>query len=344
MKYRHHTMLVCSAALAAALCCGCQDTIGPETVEESRETEFTFRLTKAGDDNATVSAYLFNAAQAKALNQGTEGRYFVSGTALVPGSIPGTRDSSYGLRATNGSYTLSLASPATPLSQIGTSAYYGIHYSREMAEPLFFSSPESVSLSGIYLDGEYEHQVATLMERRSKIKVTVKCGDKVPSVILHSVTLTSLFDSGWYLPQTGEFYHSGDTDSFVDLATDILPVTILPGESVTSSEEVWVISQDYSSLDEYGQPLYVLPHILVKLGETGDVQADIPLNDDFPAQCTLHYTININSVTAAVILSVLPWDGVSVDGDIDEQPTVEETIIKEEWYPVSIPVNEGTIE
>ncbi len=340
---------------------GCNGPLPDPNPDASDEgVEFVFAKSSlasiAIEDSVTVSAHLFSTQDTLNLQQGQFGQYFSLRDTLVPGNVLGgsfARQQSYGLRGVSGlSYVIAFVSPATQLSPIGSTGRYGIPYRREMSSRLYFSGLKTISLVGLGYQSangrsiKYSYAVGELKEAHSKIRLTISCDQTLDSVSLRSVSVRNLLASGWYLPQTGRFYHDPSLEVYEsDTIPDFNSVVIRRGGSLTSAvtSDIYAMSQDYSSVDANMQPSNPVPRLVLTMaGSNGeDLSVMVPLNDNFPSQSIMHYRINIKSRWVLVRLTVLPWDAVPSDGDVDDQPTDGLIMEKDSWIPIS---DEGVIQ
>jgi len=256
----------------------------------------------------------------------------VDATGAYDGSVADPEATIYGLQARNGTYFMSISSPAVAMKPHPTKKeIYGFRYYRERTpgeKPLCISDSIRAVISGLSTNGSWLYVVndtIRLKERRSRLKLSVSCGGDITSAIVKSVKLVNVLDSGYYLPSTMEFDYESSYLKDV-MVKDYSPYITLykedkgPGhrKADTCDVQPFVLSMDYSKVDQNKKPVHPLPEIDVVLGEEGDKTAKIPLAFNFLPENIYVCNVVVNSSYVTLHLSVLNWDnGGDVRGSTD---------------------------
>ena len=103
-----------------------------------------------------------------------------------------------GLRAIDGPYKMHIVYPAIGMSPIeGHSGINGYLFNRKLSQgeiPVYISDTLKVNVSGVYVidensDSQYIYDASNLdlKQQRSKINITFKCGESIPSTTLQYI-------------------------------------------------------------------------------------------------------------------------------------------------------------
>lgn len=332
--------------LSALSCCRLlDDSMEPRTVNLRDVNIPTLTKTNEGEEytDMTFRFCLFNATSYNF--SGFEGTYCLPNPMkdprwLTPCKVDGNTgeyDSAdpdpeatiHGLQARNGTYYMAIASPAVSM-QSPKKDIYGFYYDRERVpgeKPLCISDSIKVVVSGTSMDGSnlyFVNDTIRLKERRSRIKLSVSCGDDIESAIVKELRLSNILSKGYYLPMDEAFEYE---DSYLCETTveTFSPAIILYKEDDSESGrakhhqctvEPWVLSMDYSKVDEYSRPVFPLPEIVVAIGEDDGMTVRIPIAYNLLPESIYRCHITINSCFVEVRLSVLEWEGPNdVSGD-----------------------------
>lgn len=353
LRYRMFAMWIdriWTLILPLALLCSCGREGMPEEVEDTAVELSVTRSGGASDGEHSYRVLLFDRLTGQ--YSGRSGTYYydfgesswdgVRSGVLVPcavdaaGGRVGGRDAAHGLYAPAGSYGMVIVSPAVDVGRVSPSRY-GFRYSRMPeadAEPLRIADIAGVSIKGrgelhgaVVRDTLHVDDSKVLRERRSKLGFVFRCGEDVGEVVLSEVSLRNVIDTAFWYPAGGCFI--GETiGSKVLMSGDMVcrngdaPLNLPLGSNAESDGRyMYVLSQDYSATDAYGEPLYPLPELHIEFG--GEVVMDIPIGYDFQPHYRYVYTVTVNSLYVHLSLSVASWDIDEDTGGIDAPPLVE---------------------
>jgi len=261
-------------------------------------------------------------------NPAKDGRWLtpckvVDATGAYDDSVSDPEATIYGLQARNGTYYMAITSPAVAM-QSPRKDIYGFYYDRERPfgeKPLCISDSIRAVISGLSTDGSWLYVVDSairLKERRSRLKLSISCGDDVESAIVKEIRLANVLSKGYYLPSSMEFdYESSYLEDSVIVAEYNPALTLYKEENPgaghrktdTCSIRPCVLSMDYSRTDQHKNPVHPLPEIVVALGEDGGMVVRIPIAYDMIPENVYSCHITINSCYVRLTMSVLDWDG-----------------------------------
>lgn len=345
-------------ALSAAGCS--RDNDDTAAVFDDPDTTVVLSVTRSGTDEQREHTYrvlLFDMTSGS--YSGKSGSYYYDFSAapddtnksgvLIPcrvdgqGNRIGDRDASAGLYASAGTYAMVIVSPAESIDEVSAMGNeYGFRYARVPAadqEPLRIGDSLSVTIRGrgellsnggnvvrdtVHID---DRGGKLLRERRAKLEFRFRCGEDIESSVLSEITLRNLIDEAFWEPVGGHFFSetfaekglfSGDLSLVRGQEPVVLPAA---ADAEADGRYIYLLAQDYSSTDDYGEPLYTLPELHVEFNT--EAVLDIPLGYDFRPQYTYTYTITVNSVYVHLALTVAPWDTVPSSGNIDTPPMID---------------------
>jgi len=364
MKSTKNTYVIIAAVLAAALflpaACKVEVPTVPEEEEASPVTLSDLKLsfeTKDGSGgggsykDTTFRVCLFNTSTYYYTglygtyclpNPAKDSRWLtpckvVDATGAYDDSVTDPEATIYGLQARNGTYFMSIASPAVEMQSPKTSIY-GYHYSRERTpgqKVLCVSDSIRAVISGISTNGSWLYVVndsIRLKERRSKFKLSVSCGDDIDLTAVKSVRLYNLISEGYYLPSSMEFeYGSSGRDSVI--VNDWSPaITLNKGDTVKCEAQPYILSMDYSKLDQNKKPVHPLPEIVLAIGGDGGTVVKIPIAYDMLPEKIYKCHITINSCYVILTMSALAWnDPITVSGSNDSYSQQSFTVTVNLW-------------
>jgi len=253
----------------------------------------------------------------------------VDATGAYDSSAADPEATIHGLQARNGTYYMSISSPAVAM-QSPRKDIYGFYYDRERPpgeKPLCISDSIRAVVSGLNTDGRWLYVVdrsIRLKERRSKLKLSISCGDDIESAIVKEIRLSNVLTKGYYLPSSMEFDYESSCLGEVSVAEHTPALTLYreenPGAGHHKTDscgvQPYVLSIDYSRTDQHKKPVHPLPEIVVALGEDGGMVVRIPIAYDMLPENVYSCHITINSCYVRLTMSVLDWDSrYTVNGD-----------------------------
>ena len=259
-------------------------------------------------------------------------------------------DDAFGLRATYGSYGLTLVSPAvypqrydshdaaalTPGKE--TVEQWGYHHLRSRTQAnaagetvVRIASPHAVSVTGNYLNasadpsGRPVYDVpdeVVLRERRATMDIFLRCGDDLASATVRSLSLQNIYEEGWY---------SLAVDSFIDLRLGTEPQVLIAegsprtfmhgAEAERVAENVCFLPLQYNKADQYNtdQYVYALPELVFDLN--GVLTYTLRMPFEFKASTHYTLTVTLNSAFVRFDLTANPWEdggthAITPDGGI----------------------------
>lgn len=229
----------------------------------------------------------------------------------------------YGLQARNGTYYMAIASPAVAMQNTTKADIYGFHYYRERQageKVLCISDSIKVTISGLNINNAwiyYVNDTIRLKERRSKLKVSVSCGDDISSAMIKKIGLSNIVNEGWYRPIDYDFEYLPTNIGSTDIQEWATALTLYQTEdteaghekTVECTSQPYLLSMDYSKTDAYSNPVYALPSIDLYLGASGETEVKVPIAYNLLPEYTYSCHITINSCYVQVTLSVLDWEG-----------------------------------
>ena len=303
--------------------------------------------TKGVGDNSTYIFYLIG-------NQNGN-RYFgtyvdaVQNEPLMPGYIDAqngpTYDSSKGLRAVNGNYSLFAASPAQEMVETSSgSGLFGYSYTRN-DEGVYVSEPVNVILGGVYLSGDkgaeyiYDASAQVLRQPRSRLKLKFACGSDIEQAILQAINLKNFISEGIYIPYQKRFHYENDA---VEATAQLYPKTqtqeflqVTQGNTVDLDVQEFILSMNYGETDSEGNTKYPMPSLEIITGASTQesVTFNAVLGWDFKPQHTYEFTIKINSIYVNMTVKISSWDSATVGSDIEDTQT----------WQVTFPFKDGTV-
>ncbi len=336
------------------------------------QTAYTYRVLLFGATNGNYTrlegTYYYDFGASDAMTTRIVAPWQVNATT----GAPLQSDLSAGLYAPAGTYSMVIVSPAVAIEHVSTIRdKWGFAYSRRPdadAQPLSVSDTIPISLQGrgeliagtnnvvrdtVYLDNRPNINEKALRERRSQINFIFRCGQDIESTTLSNISLRKVIRSAWFDPVSGTFFSGNEEGS--DLTEELLlsaeTLTLVRGgEAVplpapTAGEDetgsyLYLLSQNYAAVNDYGEPLHTLPELHVELNEA---ELNIPLGFNFLPLHRYTYTVTVNSLYFHITLSVTPWDAVDVGGDLSDPPTITVgTFPIDGWN--TLPPQSGTIE
>jgi len=328
----------------------------------AEEDCITFKMrTKAGSPSSTTYRALLHYNTINTTdtipypylgNSGTYREYVIGDTTwLTPCSVNSTTGGWLsdghigGLRATRGTYKLSFVSPAkAPVNYYtkpnGTK-FWGYHLLRSDVENFYISSPVTMDLRGNHIGGKQVFDVSDttiLRERRAKIKLIMKCGDKLNSAEIYKVGWTDLYTEAWFnigRDSLERFTVQPSTDTiFCFNSTTPLVLSHSPGpESYVVADGFYIFALDYSKEDQEHKKAYsAIPKL--HLMTVGSKVLTIEVAQAFLPQYEYTFNVSINTAFIQVDVSASPWeDGGSHDVAISDEDAFITSII---WtYPGS---------
>ena len=336
--------------LAVTACTSVLDGAGDDVSDAS--ADYVNIRTKGTNSRRTYIFYLLGNKNTATKNLEYYGTYLDSaqGDPLIPVQVDeygvATSDqpaSSYGLRASNGGYSLFIASPAVEMSEIA--GLKGYHYTRN-DEGVYISDPVSVSVGGVYLsDSEgteyiYDASSQVLRQPRSRLQLCFGCGEGV-DVTLVSISLKNFISEGYYIPIEKRFHF---TEEKISQEQQLYPPEggnprfFTGGEVENLNVDEYILSMNYGEKDAEGKVKFPMPSlkILIKSGATSAdvVELTAALGWDFKPQNAYEFTVIINSAYVSVQVKAFPWNPVE-----NSSSTVDET----ETWKIEFPLTERSV-
>ena len=291
--------------------------------------------------------------------------------------------SEYGLRAGRyHDYYLFINSPATPYvkyaettkinpvtTQEYTMEYWGLPYSRggDAKDHPAVSPAINVTTAGVNLQNSYLYNVpeeAKLVEYRSRIAFSVRCGDAISHANFKRLRISGLRSNAVFRPFTKDFYFSdlpanieapvlvyeSPEDKGIRLDRGGTEGSYTEGESRsltgpdtdehlddtrTNEYFTYVLCGDYKSLDKNDKYINTPADLLITLvdDEGNPINLDpIPLSFIFEPQKSYFYLITVNSVYLHVEVYALNWSTpIENSISIDDPNPLSLTISISDW-------------
>lgn len=342
--------------LAYILCLvavGCTDDLRESGENVSNEAaEYLDVRTKGNGDGRSYIFYLIGNQWPAASGSEYYGTYLdvMAGQPVKPVEVnqqgvpvSGSYDSSQGLRASNGSYKLFVASPAVQMLSV-SDELKGYHYTRK-DEGVYISDPVDVNVNGVYLSDVggpvyvYDASAQILRQPRSRLKLKFGCGSDIERTTLRSINLKNFISQGYYVPVEKRFHYSrGDI-----LQEETLypppggsPLTVKKNHVEDLNVDEYILSMNYGELDALGNAKFPMPSLEIEIGgaNEGAIIFTAALGWDFKPQNAYEFTIIINSVYVNMQVVVSPW------GDTGD---VSSGIGSTEIWEVTFPLKEGSV-
>lgn len=263
---------------------------------------------------------------------------------LAAGNVP-TYDSSKGLRAVNGNYSLFAASPAQEMVETSSgSGLFGYSYTRNI-EGVYVSEPVNVILGGVYLSGDkgteyiYDASAQVLKQPRSRLKLKFACGSDIEQAVLQAINLKNFISEGIYIPYQKRFHYENDA---VEATAQLYPKTqtqellqVMQGNTVDLDVQEFILSMNYGETDSEGNTKYPMPSLEIITGASTQesVTFNAVLGWDFKPQHTYEFTIKINSIYVNMTVNISSWDSEAAGSDIEETET----------WQVTFPLKDDTV-
>ena len=297
-------------------------------------------------ENATITALYSDSYQDAPLVPG----YFDSDGNFI-------EDSEWGLRAVEGDYKLFLVYPPREDSQveyndddyIGKRGYKvtripsvtGITGGNEdfanstgkwstksvtSDDDFAFSEVVDVTLDGVYLkrrnesSTSYIFDASTMMlkKKRSKVKVTFKCGNDIPGVTLESISLNNIINEGYYNPAEQVLYYDRNLESIRIYENGDGLFVSKNSQADIGDAEHYILSMDYSERDYDGTAKWPQPEISVYF-KGAEETLTTPLAINLLPLHVYSIDITVNSTQVSIDVSTAPWDEVHSGGTIEDQ-------------------------
>lgn len=256
----------------------------------------------------------------------------------------------FGLRATYGSYGLTLVSPAVyPKSYLShdaaiyspgieTAEQWGYHHWRSYAQAaahnetvVRIASPHAVSITGNYMNASTDPSgrpvydvpdAVVLHERRATMDIYLRCGDDLASATVRRLSLQNIYEEGWYCLAV---------DSLIDLRlgteAEVLiseesPRTFVYGaEAECIASDVCFLPLQYNKAqpNDADQYVYALPELIFDLN--GVLTYTLRMPFEFKASTHYMLTVTLNSAFVRFDLSATSWENggmhaITPDGGI----------------------------
>ena len=245
--------------------------------------------------------------------------------------LPGVSDTDHPYQLIIASPAKSLTKSYTGSGDPGEDSnyHYGFHQGRN--EEFFITPTTYVILAGTYLaeyggtgnksiyTAESSSDGLTLLDHRCKISVYVSVDEMLNQTTVNLATLTNYITEGVYMPRDESTGHeswkyytlftnssrlpedeNGDSSCF-DIQSSVV-VSYKDSEGNVNAptpaiHDFYLLAQDYSENDYYGNPIHELPKLSVDLvsskGET--IPVDIPLSFNLQPQHHYHITIRVST-------------------------------------------------
>jgi len=240
-----------------------------------------------------------------------------------------------GLRAGRGTYKISFVSPAKAPVRYDTTSisplkyHWGYHLRRDDPNNFYISTPVTMYLAGNHLGNKLVYDVSDttiLRERRAKIKLVLKCGNKLASAEVYKVGWTNLYTEAWFnigRDSLERFTIQNPTDTIFCLnQTTPLVLSHSPGpESVVVADGFYIFALDYAKEDQDHKKAYsAIPKL--HLMTVGSKVLTIEVAQAFLPQYEYTFNVNINTAFIQVDVSASPWvDGGNHSGAVSDADT-----------------------
>ena len=192
---------------------------------------------------------------------------------------------------------------------------YGFRQSRvrQSNEVQYISQPVSIQYGNVYANGQYVYDAADmqLTEYRSRISVRVRCGEDIDYVNIRGMELAGTMTVAYYNFFSGYEKATYGTESIWSPESPLNLVTGSgePGQWQNVVDGAYILSQDYSATDEFGELKYRQPYLNVLLGtQEGDPVVSIPFTYNMQPQYDYQVSVTVNSVYVRVEVTAVPWD------------------------------------
>lgn len=202
-----------------------------------------------------------------------------------------------------------------------------------------FSDVVDVTLDGVYLKRKNESATSyifdastmKLKKKRSKIKVTFKCGNDITGVTLESIRINNIINEGYYNPAEQALYYDRNLESIEIYDNEDGLFVGKNTQADIGDTEDYIISMDYNEKDYNGEAVWPQPVISVKF-KGADEALTTPLAMNLQPLHVYSIDITVNSAKIKIDVSSTSWDEASSDATIaDPEESWSIVINKPDW-------------
>ena len=196
-----------------------------------------------------------------------------------------------------------------------------------------------VTLDGVYLkrrnesSTSYIFDASTMMlkKKRSKVKVTFKCGNDIPGVTLESISINNIINEGYYNPAEQALYYDRNLESIRIYENGDGLFVGKNSQADIGDAEHYILSMDYNEKDYNGEAVWPQPVISVKF-KGADEALTTPLAMNLQPLHVYSIDITVNSAKITIDVSSTSWDEASSDATIaDPEESWSIVINKPGW-------------
>ena len=189
-----------------------------------------------------------------------------------------------------------------------------------------FSEIVDVTLDGVYLKRKNESSTSyifdastmTLKKKRSKVKVTFKCGNDISGVTLESISINNIINEGYYNPAEQALYYDRNLESIRIYENGDGLFVGKNSQADIGDAEHYILSMDYSERDYDGTAKWPQPEISVYF-KGAEETLTTPLAINLLPLHVYSIDITVNSTQVSIDVSAAPWDEVHSGGTIEDQ-------------------------
>lgn len=202
-----------------------------------------------------------------------------------------------------------------------------------------FSEVVDVTVDGVYLKRKtessssyiFDASTMTLKKKRSKIKVTFKCGNDISGVTLKSISINNIINEGYYNPAEQALYYDRNLESIKIYDNEDGLFVGKNAQAEIGDVEHYIISMDYNEKDYNGEAIWPQPVIAVNF-KGAEEALTTPLAVNFLPLHVYSIDITVNSAKITIEVNTTHWEDESSDTSIaDPEQSWSIVINKPGW-------------